>query len=133
MWIPLVPVSPEMGTMRFASGSQRLGSLGDFPIGDASQRAFDRLVAERGVSVHEDGAFAVGDASFPSGWTLRSAPGNQTSTLREVMTVIYFAEGTCVGPLDHPNRKLDRDVWLPGCEVGELAASPLNPVLWRRD
>jgi len=37
-----------------------------------------------------------------------------------------------VGPLDHPNRRFDRDVWLAGCEPGELAAGPKNPVLWRR-
>ena len=50
--------------------------------------------------------------------------------MREVMTVIYFADGTKVTPLDHPNRRLDRDMWLPGCEVGEPAASRLNPVLY---
>jgi hypothetical protein len=38
-----------------------------------------------------------------------------------------------VGPLDHPNRRFDRDVWLPGCEPGEPAASRLNPVLWSRE
>jgi hypothetical protein len=47
--------------------------------------------------------------------------------------VIYFADGVRVGPLDHPNRRFDRDVWLPGCEPGQPAASPKNPVLWRRD
>lgn len=130
LWIPLVEVVPEMGPMRFASGSHRLGSLGDFPIGDESQREFDRLVAEKGLPVHADGAFAVGDASFHSGWTLHSAPGNETDTMREVMTVIYFADGTCVGPLDHPNRQFDRDVWLPGCDPGEPAASHLNPLLF---
>jgi hypothetical protein len=53
--------------------------------------------------------------------------------MREVMTIIYYADGTRVGPLDHPNRRFDRDVWLAGCEPGELAAGPKNPVLWRRD
>ena len=130
LWMPLVEVEPEMGPMRFASGSHRCGSLGDYPIGDDSQREFERLVSERGFAVHQDGAFAVGDASFHSGWTLHAAPGNRTNVLREVMTVIYFADGTRVGALDHPNREFDRNVWLPGCESGDLAASELNPVLW---
>jgi hypothetical protein len=51
--------------------------------------------------------------------------------MREAMTVIYYADGTRVGPLDHPNRRFERDTWLEGCEPGELAAGPLNPVLCR--
>ena len=52
--------------------------------------------------------------------------------MREVMTVIYYADGARVGPLDHPARRFDRDVWLAGCEPGEPAAGRLNPVLYRR-
>ena len=130
LWLPLVPVSADMGPMTFASGSHRLGSLGDFPIGDASHAEFERVVEERGLARRSDGAFAVGDASFHAGWTLHSAPPNDTDRMREVMTVIYFADGTRVGPLDHPNRTFDRDTWLPGCEPGTLAASRLNPVLF---
>ncbi len=131
MWMPLVDVSEAMGPMTFASGSHRLGNLGDFPIGDESHREFDRLVSENRLACRPGGAFAVGDASFHSGWTLHCAPGNETARMREVMTVIYFADGTRVGPLDHPNRRFDRDTWLPGCEVGEVAASRLNPVLFK--
>lgn len=130
LWLPLVPVSADMGPMTFASGSHRLGSLGDFPIGDASHAEFERVVDERGLARRSDGAFAVGDASFHAGWTLHSAPPNDTDRMREVMTVIYYADGTRVGALDHPNRTFDRDTWLPGCEPGALAASRLNPVLF---
>ena len=130
MWMPLVPVTPEMGLMTFASGSQKLGNLGDFQIGDASQQAFERVVSERGLVRSSTGALGVGDASFHGGWTLHSAPPNRTATMREAMTVIYFADGTKVGPLDHPARRFDRDVWLRGCEPGEPAAGPLNPVLY---
>jgi len=132
LWMPLIDVSETMGPMTFASGSHRLGNLGDFPIGDDSQRQFDHLIVEKGLPCRSDGAFAAGDASFHSGWTLHCAPGNATDTMREVMTVIYFADGTRVGPLDHRSRRFDRDVWLPGCEPGEIAASPLNPVLYSR-
>ena len=131
LWIPLVAATPEMGLMTFASGSRRFGSLGDFAIGDESQAEFDRVIDERSLSRAPSGAFALGDASFHSGWTLHSSPPNRTHTLREAMTVIYFADGTRVGPLDHPNRRFDRDAWLRGCEPGELAAGPLNPVLYR--
>lgn len=131
MWMPLVEVDEAMGPMRFASGSHRDGHLGDFPIGDESQRVFDEMVRERGYVCEAGGFFAPGDATFHSGWTLHSAPGNSTGRMREVMTIIYFADGARVSELDHPNRKFDRDAWMPGCEPGEPAAGPLNPVLGR--
>ena len=130
LWMPLVPVTPEMGLMTFASASHRAGSLGEYAIGDESQAAFERVVAERGWTRTPTPALVPGDASFHAGWTLHSAPPNATETLREAMTIIYFADGTRVGPLDHANRRFDRDAWLRGCEPGEAAAGPLNPVLF---
>lgn len=132
LWMPLVPVSAAMGPMEFASGSHRLGNLGEFPIGDASQEAFQRVVDAKQLPLTSYGAFAPGDATFHAGWTLHRAPANRTDRMREVMTVIYYADGARVGPLDHPARRFDRDVWLHGCAPGELAAGPRNPVLYRR-
>lgn len=130
LWMPLVPVSESMGPMVFASGSHHEGHLGEYPIGEESQAVFDSLVDKKGLERSSHGAFAPGDASFHSGWTLHSAPPNETETMREVMTIIYFAEGVRVAELDHPNRRFDRDAWLPGCDTGDLAATPLNPLLW---
>jgi ectoine hydroxylase-related dioxygenase (phytanoyl-CoA dioxygenase family) len=132
LWMPLIAATPAMGLMTFASGSHRLGSLGEYAIGDESQAEFDRLIDTRKLTRTPSPAFAVGDASFHAGWTLHSAPRNATDTLREAMTIIYFADGTRVGPLDHPNRRFDRDAWLRGCEPGDLAAGAWNPVLYRR-
>lgn len=133
MWMPLVDVTPEMGMMEFASRSHLKGHLGEFSIGDESEAVFQRMVEERALQVEGPQALHAGDATFHSGWTLHRAPGNSSDRMREVMTVIYYADGTRVGPLDHDSRRFDRNVWLPGCEVGELAASPLNPVLYSRD
>jgi hypothetical protein len=132
LWLPLVPITPEMGPMTFATGSHRLGKLSDLAIGDASEAEFRRAVDLHGLACTEPEPFAPGDASFHAGWTLHRAAPNRTERMREVMTIIYFGDGTRVGPLDHPNRRFDRDVWLAGCEPGALAAGPLNPVLWRR-
>ena len=76
---------------------------------------------------------APGDASFHAGWTLHRAGPNRSDRMREAMTIIYYADGTRVGPLDHPARRFDRDAWLAGCKPGELAAGPLNPVLFAKD
>jgi ectoine hydroxylase-related dioxygenase (phytanoyl-CoA dioxygenase family) len=130
LWMPLVPATRDMGVMTFASGSQKLGHLGNFEIGDESQAEFDRLIAERGLACAEGHDFAPGDASFHSGWTLHSAPPNHSASLREVMTIIYYADGTRVAPIDPPHRRFDRDAWLAGCEPGEAAAGKGNPVLY---
>ncbi len=130
MWMPLVDVTPEMGVMEFASGSHTEGYFGDLEISDESEEHFNRFVKERGFERVCHGAMKAGDATFHSGWTLHCAPGNNSERTREVMTVIYFADGTKVKEPDNQNRKNDLAEWLPGCVPGGPAASPLNPVLF---
>ena len=132
MWMPLVDVTPEMGTMHFASGSHRNGYLGDLPISDESEVKFEQFIRERGCTKVAGTAMKAGDATFHYGWTLHGAPGNSSRRTREVMTVIWFADGTRVGPLDNANRQRDRDRWLPGLQPGDLAATPLNPLVYKR-
>jgi ectoine hydroxylase-related dioxygenase (phytanoyl-CoA dioxygenase family) len=132
MWMPLVDASAEMGTMTFASGSHTEGFLGHLEISDKSEEHFKNLVTSKGHRLTASGAMKAGDATFHSGWTLHSAPGNPTNTLREVMTIIYFADGTRILTPDNKNRQNDLDTWLSGQQPGELAGSPLNPVVYRR-
>ena len=133
LWMPLVDADAAMGTMRFASGSHRDGYLGDLPISDESEARLEQFVHERGYPLVPSQAMAAGDASFHYGWTLHGAPGNATDRLREAMTIIYFADGTRVGPVDNANRRDDLDRGLVGLQPGDLAASALNPVLFRAD
>lgn len=129
MWMPLVDATPEMGTLLFASGSHKEGYLGNLPISDKSQETFRKFVAERGFQIVPGQKMAAGDASFHTGWTLHTAPGNSTSVMRKVMTVIYFADGARVTVPDHKNRVNDLASWLPGLKPGDLAASELNPLV----
>jgi ectoine hydroxylase-related dioxygenase (phytanoyl-CoA dioxygenase family) len=129
MWMPLVDADTSMGTMRFASGSHTVGYLGDMPISDESEAKFDAFIRDKGFKVVESGAMKAGDATFHSGWTLHGAPGNSSDRMREVMTIIYFPDGTRVGPIDNANRQADLDAWLPGLKPGDLAASELNPLI----
>jgi ectoine hydroxylase-related dioxygenase (phytanoyl-CoA dioxygenase family) len=131
MWMPLVNIPEEVGTLTFAPGSHVRGYLGDLPISQESQSIFEHFVRENGWQTRTYGAMQAGDATFHSGWVLHSAPGNPSRTFRrEVMTVIYMAEDTRVTTPDHKNRENDLATWLPGCRPGDLAASPLNPVLY---
>jgi len=130
MWMPLIDVPPEVGTMTFVSGSHRLGYLGEFEISDASEHAFQMMIDERGLPLTTHGALAAGDATFHAGWTLHGAPPNPTGTMRPVMTVIYFADGARAVEPDHPFRAFDLRTWLPGVRPGEPAASEINPLVY---
>ncbi len=132
MWMPLVEVSEQMGTMTFASGSHREGYLGPLEISDASDQYFRDFVHARGYPLVSCGRMAPGDASFHSGWTLHCAPGNRTDQMRQAMTIIYFADGARILEPDNKNRVMDLQRWLPGQHPGELAASPLNPIVYDR-
>ena len=130
MWMPLVDVTEEIGSMSFAAGSHKLGYLGEFAISDEGDALFRRLIEERGIPLVTHGGLAPGDATFHAGWTLHGAPPNPTGNLRSVMTVIYFADGLRAVEPDHPYRKFDLKTWLPGVKPGELAASEINPLLY---
>ncbi len=128
MWIPLVDVPAAVGSMTFASGSHLAGDVAAGAISDASHAAIDALLAERGVETMTYGAMSAGDATFHAGWTLHSAGDNPTDVDREVMTIIYVADGTRITePTDQ--QKLDL-VWLGGNQPGDLVDSPLNPLVW---
>ncbi|KRB48164.1 MULTISPECIES: phytanoyl-CoA dioxygenase family protein [unclassified Terrabacter] len=131
MWMPLVDITPAHGGLAFASGSHVDGPLSDIGISDASEEHFDGLVSERGLVVDEPVAMRAGDASFHSGWTVHKALGNSSSRMREVMTVIWFADGLSVLEPANPAQANDLASWLPGLAPGDVAASPANPVLTR--
>jgi hypothetical protein len=132
MWMPLVDASPEMGTMHFASGSHRAGYLGDMPISDDSEQKFEGFIRARGYKIAPGVAMNAGDATFHYGWTLHGAPANITAQTREVMTVIWYADGARVTEPDNMNRQRDLERWMPGMKPGDLAASELNPLVFRR-
>lgn len=133
LWMPLVDITADMGVMDFASGSHQMGYLGDMPISDESEAAWSALIQEKGFAVANHGDMRAGDATFHTGWTLHAALANSTPRMRDVMTIIYYADGTKVGPADNQNRKNDLDAWIPGGIPCELAASPLNPLLYSRN
>jgi hypothetical protein len=132
MWMPLVDVSPEMGLMRFASGSHIDGYIGDMPISDDSEQKLEKYIQGRGFKIVACVAMKAGDATFHYGWTLHGAPANSTDRTREVMTVIWYADGARVTDPDNRNRKRDLEHWLPGLKAGDLAMSELNPLVFRR-
>ena len=128
MWMPLHDVTAETGLMSFADGSHRLGDLRGREISDRSEAEFAALVDEQGLNVPATPALAAGDATFHAGWTLHCAGANETEAVREAFTVIFFADGARLREPRNGYERFDAAMWLPGVEVGELAASSINPV-----
>ena len=130
MWMPLVDVTADMGSMVFASESHRIGSLGAFPISDESEQVFKDYIEKHGLPVVETGAMKAGDATFHDSWALHSALGNQSGNMREVMTVIYMADNFRVSRAVNDYQQDDLARWLPGAKPGDLAATRLNPLVY---
>ena len=129
LWMPLIDLTKEMGIMHFASGSHKKGYIVSKEISDESEEFFKNYVKDNNFNVSGNDEVNAGDATFHSGWTLHNAPSNKTNTMREVMTVIYFADKTKILKPDNPFREKDLEVWLDGKMPGEIADGPLNPLV----
>jgi ectoine hydroxylase-related dioxygenase (phytanoyl-CoA dioxygenase family) len=128
MWMPLVDIGADMGMLTFASRSHRKGYLGTLPISDKSEQVFREYVDQNGFEIVRRDSMSAGDATFHSGWNLHSAPGNESELMREVITVIYIADGARVTEPINDNQRNDLAAWLPGQQPGDLVGSELNPI-----
>jgi len=129
MWMALVDIPRSMGSMSFASGSHTGASFRELPISDTSQEYFERIIREQKTETPSY-ELKAGDATFHSGRVLHAAHANQSKERREVITVIYYADGASVLEPDNEHRKVDLEVFLPGLRPGETAVSALNPLLY---
>lgn len=134
MWMPLVDITEDMGMLTFASGSHRAEFEGDAAISDESEEMFQQLVKDKGLEVTRAKSMQAGDATWHYGWTFHAAPGNHTpDKMREVMTVIFFADGAKVIEPRNQYQRADLDRWLCNLPVGSEAASDLNPLVYGND
>lgn len=131
-WVPLQTTPLEMGPLAFAARSHRLGFGRDLEISDESEaRIREMLGAEKFTYLEE--AYELGEISFHSGWTFHRAGGNSSPQARAVMTVIYMEDGIRLVKPRNKHQQQDWEAWLPGCKIGEIANSKLNPVLWKEE
>ncbi len=129
MWMPLVDVAPQDGGLEFASGSHRERALAEHVISDDSDAHFAALLAGGRFPVAGTGALRAGDASFHTGWTLHRALPNDGGALREVMTVIYVADGVRAAEPRSREQAHDLATWLPGHAPGDEIGGELHPRL----
>jgi ectoine hydroxylase-related dioxygenase (phytanoyl-CoA dioxygenase family) len=140
LWMPLIDLSPEMGSLEFASGSHSARRIDAFDptdvnaaISDQTQRFFDAYIRDHEIVITSNGAMSAGDASFHDGWVLHRAEGNRTSSMREVMTILYMADGANTLEADNPGAQEAYEVELVGLKPGEPAAGPRNPLVYSKD
>ena len=129
MWMPLMDINQEMGIMAFASGSHTKGSVLDYEISDKSEMEFDHYIKDKRYPVQTTSAMHAGDATWHYGFTIHSAPGNKSPVMREVMTIIYVADGAKVVTPKNAYQENDRKSWLQSAPVGAIIDSSFNPIL----
>lgn len=129
MWLALSDIELEMGAMRFASGTHHSGFFPELPISSSSEELFDRMIREHNIPIVSY-ALKAGDATFHSGEVLHAALPNVSTRRREVMAIIYFEDGARVMKPNHIHRQIDMEEFFPGLNPGDLAAGPLNPLVY---
>jgi ectoine hydroxylase-related dioxygenase (phytanoyl-CoA dioxygenase family) len=128
VWIPLQETPLELGPLSFAIGSQRIEQGRELAISDESEEKIRYNLRDFPI---DEGAYALGEVSFHSGWTFHRAGPNTTDRPRAVMTMIYIEDGIRLMQPRHKNHENDWKSWMPGVQIGAVVDSPLNPVLYR--
>lgn len=126
-WVPLQDTPLEMGPLAFCEKSHRFQIGRDLEISDESELTLKQALEKFHM---EETPFALGDVSFHAGWTFHRAGGNTTARPREVMTIIYMDEDIRLAAPKNKNQVADVERWCPGVQVGDVVASPMNPVIY---
>jgi ectoine hydroxylase-related dioxygenase (phytanoyl-CoA dioxygenase family) len=128
-WIPLQKTPREMGPLAFCEKSHRFQIGRDLEISDESEMTLKQALSTFHL---EEDAFDLGEVSFHSGWTFHRAGANTTDRPREVMTIIFMDETMRLVTPKNKNQIADWERWCPGAQVGDIIASPLNPVIYSK-
>lgn len=128
-WIPLQGTPLEMGPLEFSAGSHQIKEGRALAIGDESEIFLSKKLRVSDFS-HVIEAFDVGEISFHSGWVFHRAGANTTDETRKVMTIIYMDKDMLLKQPENENQINDWNTWCPNAKVGEVIASPINPVLF---
>ncbi|MEV5848618.1 phytanoyl-CoA dioxygenase family protein [Streptomyces sp. NPDC051985] len=122
-WIALVPLTPDMGTLRFVDHSNKMGVLGNFNEFDGEDLV-DRYpgILDQGEVV---GGLSLrpGDATAHDTMTVHSAPANTSDRGRWVYSPSYFPADAQYTGAPHPRFG---NIDLP---VNEPIDHPLFPVI----
>jgi ectoine hydroxylase-related dioxygenase (phytanoyl-CoA dioxygenase family) len=128
-WIPLQPVTMDMGPLSFAAGSHGDKRFRDLAISDDSEQLIQKAMNKYKLDCSP---FDLGEVSFHSGWMYHRAPANSTGKMRGVFTIIYIDKDITLIEPQNPNQLNDRNDYCPGIEVGNICDSKLNPLIYSK-
>ena len=126
-WIPLQPVPLAMGPLSFCVGSQKIMTHRDLAISDDSEAKIDRSLKNY---PKDTSPYELGEVSFHRGWTFHRAGPNTTNLMRGVMTIIYIDKDMVIAEPKNASQQNDLERWFPGGQVGGVADTPLNPIIY---
>ncbi len=132
MWMPMVDASKEMGLMEFVSGSNKNGMIANINISETSDRIYTEKLQKENWTATTYDRINAGSATFHSGWTLHRAGPNTTNTMREVMTIIFVADGAKISTPINKSQENDLKSWFPGLKPGDNTSSHLNPLIYHK-
>lgn len=122
-WIALDEVTPEMGSLRFHSGSQRVGSLGRWfdgkDIFDVYPDAQEQYPISPGLHLQP------GDATVHDSATIHGASANTTDKPRWAFLIGYFPADTRFTAAQIPGDEHIHDAERYGLRVGEVFDHPV--------
>lgn len=127
MWMPLVDIDIDMGMLTFASRSHNDGLIFDTEISDESEKVYKRYITEKSYIITRAVEMKAGDATWHYGFTIQQAPANNSTVRREVMTIIYMADGARVTQPRNKWQEADLKTWMMDIPVGSVADTILNP------
>ena len=125
-------VPAPMGPLSFARGADLRPLLDGLRV-RPRRHGYDAAVSERFAAERvavESGPYEVGEVSFHGALCFHTAGRNGTTQPRRALATTYYADGARV--VDSPT--LISGSWrdfLPDTAPGEVAATPLNPVVGR--
>ncbi|WP_308634070.1 phytanoyl-CoA dioxygenase family protein [Paenibacillus silvisoli] len=131
MWMPLTDIPDSVGSMTFVPGSHLKGYMSRMAISDESHKTLGEYIEKKAMRKISYGAMKAGDATFHAGWTLHCAPGNPTNAMREIMTVIYIADGSVVAEPDSNARRNELKIY-PNLKAGDVFDHELTPLVFKR-
>jgi hypothetical protein len=119
IWVPLAEVAADMSLMVFASGSHREGQV-------------DPADAIKRFPLVRQPALKLGDVSVHFGWTVHTALPNASRRAREVVAIVYFAEGARFAPEGRSPATERLNGYLRNAQHGDVVAGPTHPIAYSR-
>lgn len=126
MWMPLVDLPQESGTLNFITGTHKL-----YEKGKNTTQAL-MTASRKKYNIVDYGNLQAGDATFHAAGTIHSAKPNNSTVTRESVSVTYFADGAKINT--HINEKSslfeEMQYFFPGHRLGEEPKITKYPIIY---